>query len=120
MGVMKHILKLKSIGTVFLVLVLAGCLKQELQTGLSEQEAQEIIVLLKEHGLEATRERDAHGDDKGPPLFNVSIKGGDQNLVLAWRILQENGLPRQKLMGLEEVFSKTGLIPTASEEKARM
>src|SRR5215475_12658342 len=120
MKIMKYILKLKAVIWITLSLMLAGCLKQELQTGLSEQEAQEIIVLLKEHGLEAARERDAHGDDKGPPMFNVSIRGGDQNLVLAWRILQENGLPRQKAMGLEEVFSKTDLIPTASEEKARM
>jgi type III secretion protein J len=100
--------------------MLTGCLRQELQTGLTEQEAQEIIVLLKEHGIDSDRERDLLSGDKGPPLYKVSVKGGDQNLVLAWKILQENGLPRQKAKGLEEVFSQTGLIPTASEEKARM
>lgn len=97
---------------------LTGCLKNELQSGLSEQEAQEIIVLLKMNGLDAARELVAHG--KEAPTYTVSVRGGNQNLVLAWRILQENGLPRQRVKGLEEVFSQSGLIPTASEEKAKM
>jgi len=111
---------MKALLAICIVLMLVACAKQELQTGLSEQEAQEIIVLLKEHGIDADRDRDLISGEKGPPLYKVSVRGGDQNLVVAWRILQENGLPRQKTKGLEEVFSQTGLIPTASEEKARM
>jgi type III secretion protein J len=34
--------------------------------------------------------------------------------------LQENGLPRQKDKGLEDVFANPGMIPTATEEKARL
>jgi type III secretion protein J len=99
------------------LLLLAGCLKQELQTGLTEAEAQEIIVLLKDHDLEASRV--ASADDENPS-WSVYVKGGSQNLMLAWRILQQNGLPREKTAGLEQVFSNSGLIPTASEEKARL
>lgn len=101
-------------------LLLTGCLKQELKTGLSEQEADEIIVALKESGIDAARERDAKAKDKGPGSWTVNVKGGDQNLVLAWRILQEKGLPREKSKGLDEMFSSGGLIPTPSEEKARL
>jgi type III secretion protein J len=36
------------------------------------------------------------------------------------KILQEHGLPRERGKGLEEIFSKSGLIPTAGEEKARL
>ena len=117
---MIHVRTPQSLLIACIVLTMAGCLKQELQTGLTEQEAQEIIVLLKLHGLDSNRERDLEAGDKGPPLYRVTVKGGDQNLVLAWRILQENGLPRQKVKGLEEVYSQTGLIPTASEEKGKM
>lgn len=99
--------------------LLAGCLKQELQTGLSEAEAQEIIVLLKDHNFEATRTA-AGGDNQTAPTWTVYVRGGSQNLFSAWRILQENGLPREKSVGLEQVFSNSGLIPTASEEKARL
>ena len=102
-----------------LLLLFAGCLKQELQTGLTEAEAQEIIVLLKNHNLEATRLA-AAGDSQEEPTWTVYVKGGSQNLFVAWRILQENGLPREKITGLQEVLSNSGLIPTASEEKARL
>jgi type III secretion protein J len=101
------------------LLLLTGCLKQELQTGLSEGAAQEIIVLLKDHGLEAVKQMSA-GDNQGPPTWTVSVRGGSQNLFLAWKILQENGLPREKATGLKDVFSGSSLIPTASEEKARL
>src|SRR5262245_65574666 len=95
-------------------LLLLGCLRQELQTGLTEGEAQEIIVLLKDHGLEATRHV-AEAANQGTPTWTVSVKGGSQNLFLAWKILQENGLPREKATGLKDVFSNSSLIPTASE-----
>lgn len=109
-----------SLATVAVMMLLTGCLKQELQTGLNEQEAQEIIVLLKKNGLDATRELVVKG--KELPTWTVAVRGGNQNLVVAWRILQENGLPRHKVKGLEEVFSSGsgGLIPTASEEKAKL
>jgi type III secretion protein J len=98
--------------------LLAGCLKQELQSGLNETEAQEIIVLLKDHGLEAVKQSSAAANQA--PTWTVSVKGGSQNLFVAWKILQENGLPREKTTGLKDVFSNSSLIPTASEEKARL
>ena len=97
-------------------LLFCGCLKKEVQTGVGEQEAEEIIVLLKDNGIEAFKQL-TPGEI---PTWAIFIRGGDQDLLLAWRILQEHGLPRQKPKGLEEVFSKSGLIPTASEEKARL
>ncbi len=99
------------------MLWLCGCLKHELSTGLSERDAQEMIVLLKENGLDASRELVKR--DREEPSWTVMVKGGDQNLVLAWRVLQENGLPRQAVRGLNEVFSKEGMIPTATEERAK-
>jgi type III secretion protein J len=100
-----------------LALVLSGCLRKEIQTGLSEPEAQEIIVVLKDHGLDAVTQRS--GNEKAPS-WTVYVKGGDQNLVEAWRILRENGLPRIKDKGLEQVFANSGMIPTATEERARL
>lgn len=99
-------------------LLQTACLKSELGTGLAEAEAQEIIVLLKAHGFTAKREFVAKGKDSGS--WTVYVSGGNQNLVSAWRVLQENGLPRQRVKGLDEVFSAGGLIPTASEEKAKL
>ena len=104
-------------GSLSLVLLLTGCMQKELQTGLTEQEAQEIIVLLKDSGIDASRE--VMPGDSEKPTWKVSVKGGDQDYFLALKILQEHGLPRRG-QGVEDVFSKSGLIPTAGEEKARL
>jgi type III secretion protein J len=95
-------------------------LSRDLQSGLSEQDAQEIVVILKQNGLDAYLERQKGGDRDSAPAWTVRVKGGSRNLLVAWQIMQDNGLPRQKVKGMEEVFSNRGMIPTASEEKAQM
>lgn len=108
-------------GTV-LALVLAalatGCLRQELVTGLEERESQEIIVLLQEHGLDGVRE--IVPQERAAPTWTVSVRGGEGNRVLAWKLLQENGLPREKVQGLGDVFAEQGMIPTSTQEKAKI
>jgi type III secretion protein J len=110
----------KWLGLIALALVASGCRSREVASGLSEQDAQEIVVVLKENGIEAVAVRSAGGDRDAPATWTVNARGPSGDNVSAWRILQENGLPRQKVKGLEEVFSSTGMIPTASEEKARL
>src|SRR5947208_1602082 len=95
----------KRLSLVALALVLAGCVSRDVASGLGEQDAQEIVVVLKENGLDALAVRSAGGDRNTAPSWTVKVRGGSQNTVLAWRVLQENGLPRQKVKGLEEVFS---------------
>ena len=102
------------------LLPLWGCLSRDLQSGLSEQDAQEIVVVLKQNGLEAYPARETASDRDAAPVWTVRVKGGGRNLLAAWQIMQDNGLPRQKVKGFDEVFSGKGMIPTASEEKARM
>ncbi len=102
-----------------LTVLLSACVTHSLQTGLSEQDAQEIVVLLNENGIDASAAKGV-SEKKGEEKWDVVIRGGDQNLSRAWRVLQENGLPRQKDKGLEDVFANSGMIPTATEEKARL
>ncbi|MEZ5403579.1 MAG: hypothetical protein R2729_28120 [Bryobacteraceae bacterium] len=106
---------------VILTALLTGCLKHELQSGLTEHESQEIIVLLEEHGLRGVRKAAAEGkQSKGEPQWTVYVQGGSQELVRAWRVLHENGLPRERVKGFEQVYSNSGIIPTPGEEKARL
>ncbi len=116
---MSRLRTVESIVVLGLVVVLCGCVTHELQSGLNEQDAQEIVVLLNENGIDASAGK-AASEKKGEEKWSVVIKGGDQNLARAWRVLQENGLPRQKDHGLEDVFSNAGMIPTATEERARL
>lgn len=101
-----------------LVVLLTGCLKHPLSSGLTERDAQEMIVVLKENGLDATREVVAA--ERGAPTWTVFVRGGDQNVIRAWRILQENGMPRDPEKGLDQVFSNPGMIPSAGEERAKL
>src|SRR5215831_8017600 len=112
--------RLAKVALLACLLGLCGCLSRDLQSGLSEQDAQEIIVVLKQNGLDAYLERETGGDRDSGPAWTVKVKGGSRNLLSAWQIMQDNGLPRQKVKGLEEVFASKGMIPTAGEEKARM
>jgi type III secretion protein J len=95
-------------------------MSRDLQSGLSEQDSQEIVVVLKQNGLDAYPVRETTGERDSAPAWTVKVRGGSRNLLAAWQIMQDNGLPRQKVKGLEEVFASKGMIPTASEEKARM
>jgi type III secretion protein J len=109
----------KAIIVVGLALLLNACVTHELQTGLTEHEAQEIVILLHENGIDAYALK-AAGEKKGEDKWTVSIRGGDQNLAHAWAVLHENGLPQEKDKSLEDVFANSGMIPTATEEKARL
>jgi type III secretion protein J len=101
-----------------LLVILAGCSRQ-LESGLTEKEAQEIVVTLGRNGIEASTEM-AVGDKKGDSNWQVTVKGGSDKVIAAWNILHESGLPREKVKGLDDAFTNSGMIPTAGEEKARL
>src|SRR5215472_14338879 len=100
------------------LLALVGC-NQQLETGLTESDAQQIVVVLRENGINATAELDPT-QKKDAAAWVVNVHGQSDTLVRAWKVLGENGLPRQKVKGLDDVFANAGMIPTAAEEKARL
>lgn len=100
------------------LLFLAGCTRQ-LETGLTENDAHRVVVLLRENGINATTELDLT-QKKDTAAWLVNVRGQSDTVVRAWKILNENGLPREKVKGLDDVFANAGMIPTAAEEKARL
>jgi type III secretion protein J len=108
-----------TLAIVMLCLSLTGCLHRTLLTDLSEEEAREAVVALYKGRVRASvsKAHNARGQDDGS--WTVEVVGGDRTRVEAWRILQENGLPRHREAGIEEVYRNSQLIPTASEERAR-
>jgi len=100
------------------ILLLAAC-SRRLATGLNERDAQEIVVTLRQHGIDAETEIEPSAK-KGASTWQVNVLGGGDKVVEAWNLLSENGLPRRKDPGLEAVFANSGMIPTAGEEKARL
>jgi type III secretion protein J len=102
-----------------LVLLLTACGERLLQSGLTQADAQRIVVLLTERGIEASLLPEAAKSD-GPATFTVQVRGGQEVVVSAWRVLQENGIPQTSVRGLGEVFGQPSMIPTAAEERARL
>jgi type III secretion protein J len=95
------------------LVALAGCNTVELHSGMSESEAQEILVLLQQNGITATKAVVGEGKEAE---WTVTVPAPDASHAL--QILEENDLPQSEPKGFEELFGKSKLIPTETEEKA--
>jgi type III secretory pathway lipoprotein EscJ len=86
----------------------------------TENEANEIISILSEKGVEASKEQaDTDGETKG---WKVSIQDdmfGGGKLPLAIKLMQENGLPRPSDRGMEGAYGEQGIFPSESALKAQ-
>jgi len=83
--------------------------------GLSEQQANDVMVALDGQGVSATKEREEGG--RGEPKFHVDVSPDDVPRALG--VMRAADLPRTAEPGLAEVFGHGGLVPTATEERAR-
>ena len=90
--------------------VLSGC-KQQLYTGLSERDANEMIAVLAARNLTA----DKVATDKGD--FRIELDRSDFSAAV--EALRDHGLPRPKFSSIGEVFKKEGLVTTANAERLR-
>ncbi|HEY7162526.1 MAG TPA: type III secretion inner membrane ring lipoprotein SctJ, partial [Acidobacteriota bacterium] len=97
---------------VIFAMSLVAC-SQVINQGLSEDQANEILVVLERNGIQATKALQEGGETV---QFTISVPKRDS--ARAMQILRENDLPQQQAKGFNEVFAKTSLIPTAMEEKA--
>ncbi|MGI9437694.1 MAG: type III secretion system inner membrane ring lipoprotein SctJ [Geminicoccaceae bacterium] len=95
-----------------LCFALAAC-KVELNSGLDERDANEILAVLLKTGISA--HRDASGKDG---LMTVLVE--ESRFAEAVEILQAHGLPRQKFNDLCSVFTGEGMISSPVEDRARL
>jgi len=102
----------KRITTVILFLLIVGCSEQSLYSGLSEQEANEMVAELSMAGLSAGKQQ-----QKGS-LFSVTIS--PKEFATAVQLLKSRGLPKQRYDTLGEVFAKEGFVSSPLEERARL
>ncbi len=100
----------KSAWMLLLVLALAGC-KQTMFSRLSEPEANEMVALLGQAGIVASK---SPAGDAGFRLEVASSAFPD-----AVTLLKEHGLPRPAYANLGQVFKREGLVSTPTEERIR-
>lgn len=93
-------------------LLTAGCEKETtLHAGLVEQQANLVVAALQNAGIDCHKTEGAEG------TWNVMI--GESRFAQAVNLLEKAGLPRREYMGIGEVFKKTGMISSPSEERIR-
>jgi len=92
------------------LLFLVGC-KSSLYESLDEDQANQIIAVLSQHGIDSTKERNA---DK---TWNVSVENDD--VVAATEITREYALPHGSHANLGDLFSRQGLISDPGEDQVR-
>ncbi|MCA1371417.1 type III secretion inner membrane ring lipoprotein SctJ [Bradyrhizobium sp. BRP14] len=93
-----------------LLLALTGC-KVDLYTQLQEREANEMLALLIENGVDAVRVAGKDGTS--------TIQVDEKLLAFSINLLNAKGLPRQSFKNLGEIFQGSGLIASPTEERAR-
>jgi len=91
---------------------LTGCEQTILYSGLSETESTEMISVLFQNGIDASKKS---GDEA---LFDVYINEEDQGF--ASQVLTVNRLPRPAFKNRDEMFKKEGFVSSPLEEKARL
>ena len=95
----------------FLALLLAGC-RMDLYADLPERDANDMLALLLENGIDADKEP----GDKG--TWRLTVYKSD--LARSMELLNARALPRTPYHSLGEVFRKEGIISTPLEERARL
>lgn len=101
-----------AISVVAAALLLAGCDKETtLHSGLAEQQANLVMAALLDAGISCHK---SPGDEG---TWDVSVV--ESRFADAVNLLSKAGLPRNDHQGIGEVFKKTGMISSPSEERIR-
>ena len=93
-------------------MLLAGCEKETtLHSGLEESQANLVMAALLDSGITCRKEPGEEG------TWNVMVS--EPRFADAVNLLERQGLPRRARQGIGEVFKKTGMISSPSEERIR-
>lgn len=102
----------RAAGLAACTMILTGCIEDTvLHSQLEERQANLVVATLLDAGIDCSKEE---GEEN---LWNVSIHSED--FAKAVNLLESRGLPRRKYMGVTEVFKKTGMVSSPSEERIR-
>jgi len=93
------------------LLLLAACgSRVELFSSASEGEANEVLSVLLDAGIEAS---------KASTKTGIAVSVDNQDVARALDILRTRGLPRDRFDGMGQIFRKEGLVSSPLEERAR-
>lgn len=94
-----------------MLVVLAGCGRDVLYAHLDEQQANQVLAALIEHGVDARKRASEHGD-------GWEILLDRQDMPTAVAVLHNAGLPHRSA-DVDAMFEKKGLVSSPVEDKQR-
>lgn len=106
--------KIFRMSCVLILIMFVSCGTIELYQNLTEDEANEIMVLLSQNNIKAHKKKIVQQNEVS---YLIQVKESD--MVRARSLLVQQNLPRRKELGLTGVYKEKGLIPTPDEQKAR-
>ncbi len=97
-----------------LLALLTGCDQQAtIFSGLEERQANSVAAALLDNGISCSKSPGAEEN-----TWDVVLKS-DKDFARAVEICQARGLPQQVYKGVAEVFKKSGMVSSPSEERIR-
>lgn len=86
--------------------------KTTLFTDIDEEDANDMLVVLLDNGIDATREEGTKS-----PMQNILVESSE--IAQAIDILNSQGYPKDVYSSLGDLFAKQGLISSPTEERVR-
>ena len=103
---------MRTFALIVMALVLGACAKRvELMASMPETDANEVMAALQNAGIVADKAPGKEG------MVSLSIEASEVGRAVD--LLRTKGLPRERFMGMGQVFKKEGLISSPLEERAR-
>ena len=95
-----------------LSILLVGCGQTELYSNLSERQANEMVVVLRNAGIDASK-TPTDGE-------RWSVRAPHDRFSAAIEVLHAQGYPQDDFASLGQVFKKEGFVSSPLEERARL
>jgi type III secretion protein J len=102
--------RLRPFALLVLLLVMCGCTREEVISGLTERQAADVISILSYNGVPAEREKDTV---RGQDRYRVTVS--EENFNQAIVLIRESVPPDDRSESLENLLKTGGLTPLTPE-----
>nr|ELR5114523.1 type III secretion inner membrane ring lipoprotein SctJ [Providencia stuartii] len=104
--------KLQKLLLIGFIGLLVGCDNQLLLSHLSQRQSNEVLAVLQEHGVDASRKQDNKQGD--------SIKVAPNDFVIAVDLLRQYNLPSKEPVEIIQAFPGDSLVASPQAERTRL